>query len=104
MLADLESLIPSACLAIGFVMLVKTILKHQNPQRRAAHREREAAAEFADPRIMQNQVMPSDLRPGNRAKKAPAKKAPAKKAPVKRAAAAEAPAGKEPATEVQAEA
>jgi hypothetical protein len=84
MLADLESLIPSACLAIGFVMLVKTILKYQNPQRRAAHREREAAAEAADPRIMQNQAMPSELRlnvrPDGKARKAPAKKKPAPKA------------------------
>jgi hypothetical protein len=51
MVADLESLIPSACLAVGFVLLVKTILKHQNPQRRAAARAREQAAEAADPRI-----------------------------------------------------
>ena len=85
MLADLESLIPSACLAVGFVMLVKTILKHQNPQRRAAHRAREAAAEAADPRIMQNQRMPTDLKSSvrldPRAKKAPAKKKPAAKKP-----------------------
>jgi len=84
MLADLESLIPSACLAVGFVMLVKTILKYQNPQRRAAHREREAAAEAADPRIMHDQAMPSDLklnvRSDAKAKKAPAKKKPATKA------------------------
>jgi hypothetical protein len=51
MLADLESLIPSACLAVGFVLLVKTILKQQNPQRRAAAKAREEAAEAADPRI-----------------------------------------------------
>lgn len=86
MLADLESLIPSACLAVGFVMLVKTILKHQNPQRRAAHREREAAAEAADPRIMHDQRMPTELKSGRRAdyskgKKAPAKKKPAAKKP-----------------------
>ncbi len=51
MLADLESLIPSACLAVGFVLLVKTILKQQNPRRRAAAKAREEAAEAADPRI-----------------------------------------------------
>ena len=81
MLADLESLIPSACLAVGFVMLVKTILKNQNPQRRAAHREREAAAEAADPRIMQDQVMVSELK-SNMRSAANAKKAAAKKKPV----------------------
>jgi hypothetical protein len=62
MLADLESLIPSACLAVGFVLLVKTILKHQNPQRRAAVKAREAAAEASDPRIMHDQAMPADLK------------------------------------------
>jgi hypothetical protein len=51
MLADLESLIPSVCLAVGFVLLVKTILKQQNPQRRAAAKAREEAAEAADSRI-----------------------------------------------------
>ena len=54
MVADLESLIPSVCLAVGFVLLVKTILKQQNPQRRAAAKAREAAAEAADPRIKQD--------------------------------------------------
>ena len=63
MLADLESLIPPACLAVGFVLLVKTILKQQNPQRRAAAKAREAAAEAADPRIMQAQKMPADMKP-----------------------------------------
>ncbi|HTJ72413.1 MAG TPA: hypothetical protein VL551_33040 [Actinospica sp.] len=53
MVADLESLIPSACLAVGFVLLVRTILKQQNPQRRAAAKAREEAAEAADPRIGQ---------------------------------------------------
>jgi hypothetical protein len=63
MLADLESLIPPACLAVGFVLLVKTILKQQNPQRRAAAKAREAAAEAADPRIMQEQRTPSEPGP-----------------------------------------
>jgi hypothetical protein len=62
MLADLESLIPSACLAVGFVLLVRAILKNQNPQRRAAARAREAAAEAADPRIMQDQKPLSELK------------------------------------------
>ena len=75
MLADLESLIPSACLAVGFVLLVKTILKQQNPQRRAAAKAREAAAEAADPRIMHEQKTPSELRAKGepRAKKSAAK-------------------------------
>ena len=62
MLADLESLIPSVCLAVGFVLLVKTILKNQNPQRRAAAKAREAAAEAADPRIMHDQKPLSELK------------------------------------------
>jgi hypothetical protein len=62
MVADLESLIPSACLAIGFVLLVRTILKHQNPRRRAMNRAREEAAEAADPRIMHDQKPLSELK------------------------------------------
>jgi len=62
MVADLESLIPSGCLAVGFVLLVRAILKNQNPQRRAAARAREAAAEAADPRIMQDQRPLSELK------------------------------------------
>jgi hypothetical protein len=62
MVADLESLIPSTCLAIGFVLLVKTILKNQNPQRKAASKAREAAAEAADPRIMHDQKPLSELK------------------------------------------
>lgn len=72
MLADLESLIPSACLAIAFVLLVKTILKHQNPRRRAAVKEREAAAEAADPRIMRDHALPAELKPAGRRPKAKA--------------------------------
>jgi len=80
MLADLESLIPSACLAVGFVLLVRAILKNQNPQRRAAARAREAAAEAADPRIMQDQKPLSELksrtaRPGTAKPKKPRKAA-----------------------------
>lgn len=66
MVADLESLIPSACLAVGFVLLVRTILKHQNPQRRASSKAREAAAEASDPRIMRDQPLPGELRPAGR--------------------------------------
>jgi hypothetical protein len=62
MVADLESLIPSTCLAIGFVLLVKTILRNQNPQRRAAAKAREAAAEAADSRIMHEQRPLSELK------------------------------------------
>jgi hypothetical protein len=79
MLADLESLIPSACLAVGFVLLVKTILKHQNPQRRAPSRAREAAAEASDPRIMHDQSMPSDLKSSIKGGPSKAKKRPAAK-------------------------
>lgn len=63
MVADLESLIPPACLAVGFVLLIRAILKNQNPQRRAAARAREAAAEAADPRIRDDQKLPSELLP-----------------------------------------
>jgi len=62
MVADLESLIPSACLAVGFILLVRAILRNQNPQRRAAARAREAAAEAADPRIRDDQPLPSELK------------------------------------------
>ena len=51
MVADLESLIPPVIMAILFVALIVTILRAQNPRRRAAAREREKAAEDADPRI-----------------------------------------------------
>jgi hypothetical protein len=51
MLADLESLIPPTIMAVIFVAVVLTILRSQNPQRRAAAKERERAAEKADPRI-----------------------------------------------------
>jgi hypothetical protein len=50
-LKDLESLIPPAIGALAFVAIVVTILRSQNPRRRAAARERERAAEEADPRI-----------------------------------------------------
>jgi hypothetical protein len=62
MVADLESLIPSACLAVGFVLLIRVILRNQNPQRRAAARAREAAAEAADPRIHDDMPLPSELK------------------------------------------
>jgi hypothetical protein len=78
MVADLESLIPSTCLAIGFVLLVKTILKNQNPQRRAAAKAREAAAEAADPRIMHELKPFSEMT--SRTQKAAAAKAKREKA------------------------
>ena len=78
MLADLESLIPSVCLAIGFVLLVRTILKQQNPRRRAANRAREEAAEAADPRIMHEQKPLSELK--SKAQKATEAKARRQKA------------------------
>ncbi len=51
MLADLEALVPPVVMCILFIALIKTILKAQNPQRRSENRQREAAAEAADPRI-----------------------------------------------------
>ena len=51
MVADLESLIPPLVMAILFIALIVTILRAQNPRRKAAAREREKAAEDADPRI-----------------------------------------------------
>ena len=51
MLKDLESLIPPTIVAIAFVAIVVAILRSQNPQRRAAAKQRERAAEDADPRI-----------------------------------------------------
>ena len=51
MLNDLESLIPPTVMAILFVAVIATILRSQNPQRRAAAKARERAAEEADPRI-----------------------------------------------------
>jgi hypothetical protein len=50
-LNDLEALIPPTIMAILFVAIVVTILRSQNPRRRAAAKERERAAEEADPRI-----------------------------------------------------
>jgi hypothetical protein len=51
MLADLESLIPPAIMAVIFVAVVRVILKAQNPRRRAAVKAREEDAEALDPRI-----------------------------------------------------
>jgi len=73
--ADLESLIPSACLAVGFILLIRAILRNQNPQRRAAARAREAAAEAADPRIRDDQKLPSELPGKTKARGAAVRKA-----------------------------
>ena len=87
MVADLESLIPSACLAIGFVLLVKTILKHQNPRRWAENRAREEAAEAFDPRIMHDQKPLSELKSATqKATEAKAKRERAAAGPVRRPA------------------
>jgi hypothetical protein len=51
MLADLESLIAPTIMALVFAAIVLTILRSQNPQRRAAAKARERAAEESDPRI-----------------------------------------------------
>ncbi len=51
MLRDLESLIAPTVVAVVFVAVIITILRTQNPQRRAAAKARERAAEEADPRI-----------------------------------------------------
>ncbi|MGH3416113.1 MAG: hypothetical protein ACRDVE_17100 [Actinocrinis sp.] len=51
MLADLESLVPPAVMAVIFTAVLVTILRTQNPRRRAEAKAREHAAEDADPRI-----------------------------------------------------
>ena len=51
MLADLEALVAPTIMCVLFIVLVVTILRAQNPQRREESRRREAAAEAADPRI-----------------------------------------------------
>ena len=48
---DLEALVIPLVMAVAFIALVVTILRSQNPQRRAAAKARERAAEQADPRI-----------------------------------------------------
>jgi cbb3-type cytochrome oxidase subunit 3 len=50
-LKDLESLVAPVIMAALFIGVVITILRAQNPQRRAAAKAREQAAEDADPRI-----------------------------------------------------
>jgi hypothetical protein len=50
-LKDLESLIPPTIMAVAFIAIVVVILRSQNPQRRADAKQRERAAEEADPRI-----------------------------------------------------
>ena len=51
---DLEALVVPLIMAAAFVALVVTILRSQNPQRRAAAKARERAAEEADPRIQKS--------------------------------------------------
>ncbi|MBS2965621.1 hypothetical protein KGA66_21400 [Actinocrinis puniceicyclus] len=53
-LKDLESLIPPVVVAVLFIAVVVTILRAQNPQRREAARQREQAAQDADPRIRED--------------------------------------------------
>ena len=48
---DIEALIPPVIMAIIFVAVVLTILRSQNPRRRDGAKQRERAAEEADPRI-----------------------------------------------------
>ncbi|HEU5355752.1 MAG TPA: hypothetical protein VFU65_14875 [Actinocrinis sp.] len=48
---DLEALVVPLIMALAFIALVVTILRSQNPQRRAAAKARERAAEEADPRV-----------------------------------------------------
>jgi hypothetical protein len=48
---DLAALVPPAIMAVLFVAVVITILRAQNPRRRAEARAREAAAERADKRF-----------------------------------------------------
>ena len=48
---QIDALIPPVIMAILFVAVVKTIISSQNPQKRAAARAREDAAERADARF-----------------------------------------------------
>lgn len=50
-LKDLEALIPPAVMAVLFIAVLVTIMRAQNPRRRAEARAREKAAEDSDPRI-----------------------------------------------------
>jgi hypothetical protein len=71
-LADVSDLIPPTVMAILFVCLVVTILRVQNPQRRAASKQREEDAERSDPRIIAEQ--PSLWQAAKAAKKESVKK------------------------------
>lgn len=71
-LADVSDLIPPTVMAILFICLVVTILRVQNPQRRAASKQREEDAERSDPRIIAEQ--PSLLQAAKAAKKESAKR------------------------------
>lgn len=81
MLSDLEALVPPIIVCAFFVALVRAILRIQNPQRRAAAKAREQAAEASDPRIsrtpMYGATPASSAVPGAR----PAKRAPGPRDP-----------------------
>ena len=51
MAAKLEALLPPLIMALLFIAVVRTIIVSQNPQKRAAAKARELAAEQADPRF-----------------------------------------------------
>ena len=59
-MSDLEAILPPLIMAVLFIAVVRTIIVSQNPQKRAAARARELAAEQADPRFAA-----ADPRPGS---------------------------------------
>jgi hypothetical protein len=50
-MANIDALLPPLIMAVLFIAVVRTIIVSQNPQKRAAARARELAAEQADPRF-----------------------------------------------------
>lgn len=50
-MANIDALLPPLIMALLFIAVVRTIIVSQNPQKRAAARARELAAEQADPRF-----------------------------------------------------
>jgi hypothetical protein len=65
MSADLQAILPPVIMAVLFVAVVRLIIVTQNPAKRAAARERELAAERADPRFTASEGRTgSDPKPG----------------------------------------
>ena len=51
MTTDIDAIVPPLIMAILFIAIVRTIIASQNPQKRAAAKARELAAEKADQRF-----------------------------------------------------